>query len=303
MRKLTTIGMMILMLGMSIPAMGAMSISKMRKEARFLTDRMAYELGLNTMQYDDVYEVNYDFINSVRYLMDDVVRGYDYAVDRYYTCLDVRNDDLHWILSDSQFHRFLQIDYFCRPIYTTASKWHFRIYRVYTDVHHFYFGKPHHYASYKGGHHRDHHHGVSYYKTHRKEHYNHKVYQGSTKVERRPAAKPGAGHKADANRVDRKPEKNDKPNGGKVDRAPGKSEKDKVERRTTRKETSADKKVERKPAKSEKTSVKVDAPKMSRKETKRTEVKATDSNRQSRNASGSRTANRSSEARRSVRNR
>ena len=86
MRKLTTIGMMILMLGMSIPTMGAMSNSRMRKEARFLTDRMAYELGLNAMQYDDVYEVNYDFLNGVRYLMDDVVRGYGYAIDRYYNC-------------------------------------------------------------------------------------------------------------------------------------------------------------------------------------------------------------------------
>ena len=35
--------MMIIMLGMSIPAMGAMSISKMRQNARFLTDKMTYE--------------------------------------------------------------------------------------------------------------------------------------------------------------------------------------------------------------------------------------------------------------------
>ena len=62
MKKLTTLWMMILMLGMSIPAMGAMSMSKMRQNARFLTDRMAYELNLTPMQYDDVYEVNYDFI-------------------------------------------------------------------------------------------------------------------------------------------------------------------------------------------------------------------------------------------------
>ena len=54
MRKLTTLWMMILMLCMSIPAMGAMSMSKMRENARFLTDRMAYELNLTPMQYDDV---------------------------------------------------------------------------------------------------------------------------------------------------------------------------------------------------------------------------------------------------------
>ena len=65
MKKMTTIWMMIVMLGMSIPAMGAMSISKMRQNARFLTDRMTYELGLTMAQYDDIYEVNYDFINNV----------------------------------------------------------------------------------------------------------------------------------------------------------------------------------------------------------------------------------------------
>ena len=81
MKKWTTLWIMIMMLGVSVPALGAMSISKMRQNTRFLTDRMAYELKLSPQQYDDVYEVNYDFINNVRYLMDDVVRGYDYALE------------------------------------------------------------------------------------------------------------------------------------------------------------------------------------------------------------------------------
>lgn len=53
----------------------AMSNSKVRKETRFLTDKMAYELNLNTEQYNDVYEINYDFISGVRYVMDDVLYG------------------------------------------------------------------------------------------------------------------------------------------------------------------------------------------------------------------------------------
>ncbi len=57
----------------------AMSNSKVRKETRFLTDKMAYELNLSTEQYNDVYEINYDFISGIRYLMDDVLRG-DIAV-------------------------------------------------------------------------------------------------------------------------------------------------------------------------------------------------------------------------------
>ena len=127
MKKWTTLWIMIMMLGVSVPALGAMSISKMRQNTRFLTDRMAYELKLSPQQYDDVYEVNYDFINNVRYLMDDVVRGYDYALERYYDFLDVRNDDLRWILSGSQYRRFLKAEYFYRPIYAQNNKWQFRI--------------------------------------------------------------------------------------------------------------------------------------------------------------------------------
>lgn len=181
MKRMTSIWLMIVMLGVSIPSMGAMSINKMRQNARFLTDRMAYELQLSPMQYDDVYEVNYDFINSVRYIMDDVVRGYDYAVDRYYDYLDYRNDDLRWILSASQYRRFMGVDYFYRPIYTTAHNWLFRIYNVYHDVKHFYFGKPHHYKTYNGGHSRVHHH-AGYYKHHHQNRYQHEFYKGKVSV-------------------------------------------------------------------------------------------------------------------------
>lgn len=65
-------------------SMAAMSNSRIRKETRFLTDKMAYELNLSTGQYNDVYEINYDFIYSIRYLMDDVIRGEEWALDKYY---------------------------------------------------------------------------------------------------------------------------------------------------------------------------------------------------------------------------
>lgn len=68
----------------------AMSNSKVRKETRFLTDKMAYELNLSTEQYNDVYEINYDFISGVRYVMDDVLYGNEWALNRYYDYLDVR---------------------------------------------------------------------------------------------------------------------------------------------------------------------------------------------------------------------
>ena len=208
MKKLTTLWMMLLMLTISVPAMSAMSMSKVRQHARFLTDRMAYELNLTTMQYDDVYEVNYDFINNVRYIMDDVIVGYPSAVDRYYDFLDFRNDDLRWILSASQYRRFMNVDYFYRPIYTTASEWLFRIYRVYNDITHFYFGKPHHYKSYKGEHYRTHHGHVSFYKNNRKDHYKHDFYKGDVRArqdKRREAPKAGARPAPDRKQVDSRP--------------------------------------------------------------------------------------------------
>ena len=99
----------------------AMSNSKVRKETRFLTDKMAYELNLNTAQYNDVYEINYDFISGVRYLMDDVLRGEEWALNRYYDYLDIRNDDLRWVLSRRQYSRFMQAAYFFRPIYVSGG--------------------------------------------------------------------------------------------------------------------------------------------------------------------------------------
>jgi hypothetical protein len=50
MKKWTTLLIVICMLGITIPAMGAMSISKMRQNTRFLTDRMAYELNSAAIQ-------------------------------------------------------------------------------------------------------------------------------------------------------------------------------------------------------------------------------------------------------------
>ena len=183
-----TLWMMSIMLGMSIPAMSALSISKTRQNARFLTDKMTYELGLSMMQYNDVYEVNFDFINNVRYIMDDVVKGNDYAINRYYEYLDYRNEDLRWILSNSQYRQFIDTEYFYRPIYTTKSNWEFRIFNVYMDVKHFFFDKPKHYKSYNGEHFRSHFNNRSFYQNHRKDVYKHEVYRGNTKVNRKTNA-------------------------------------------------------------------------------------------------------------------
>ena len=133
---------------------------------------MGYELNLNTNQYDDAYEINYDFVNSIRYIMDDVVRGYEWALDDYYQALDIRNDDLRYVLSDSQYRRFIRTEYFYRPIYTSRNNWNFRVYITYSNHNHYYFGRPHHYRSYSGGHYRKHYNNASYYSGR----YNHTYY-------------------------------------------------------------------------------------------------------------------------------
>ena len=156
----------------------AMSNSKVRKETRFLTDKMAYELNLNTEQYNDVYEINYDFISGVRYVMDDVLYGNEWALNRYYDYLDVRNDDLRWVLSSRQYARFMQAEYFYRPIYTSGNRWYFRVYITYTNHNHFYFPRPYHYRTYVGGHYRTHHNNVSYYRGR----YKHPYYNGSYRI-------------------------------------------------------------------------------------------------------------------------
>lgn len=156
----------------------AMSNSKVRKETRFLTDKMAYELNLSTEQYNDVYEINYDFISGVRYVMDDVLYGNEWALNRYYDYLDVRNDDLRWVLSSRQYARFMQAEYFYRPIYTSGNRWYFRVYVTYTNHNHFYFPRPYHYRTYVGGHYRTHHNNMSYYRGR----YKHPFYNGSYRI-------------------------------------------------------------------------------------------------------------------------
>ncbi len=156
----------------------AMSNGKVRKETLFLSDKMAYELDLSVEQYNDIYEINYDFISGIRYLMDDVLRGEEWALNRYYDYLDMRNDDLRWVLSNRQYSRFMQASYFYRPIYVNGGHWRFRVYINYSNHNHYYRPHPRHYKSYNGGHYRKHYHNKSYYKGR----YNHPVHHGVDRI-------------------------------------------------------------------------------------------------------------------------
>ena len=119
----------------------AMSYEQARNEALFLTDKMAYELNLTDEQYEAAYEINLDYLMGVA--------GRD---DVFGTYWERRNLDLSYILYDWQWNAYIAASYFYRPLYWEAGYWHFGIYRVYPHRDFFYFGRPHFYATYRGGH-------------------------------------------------------------------------------------------------------------------------------------------------------
>ena len=112
----------------------AMSYTQARSEALFLTDKMAYELGLNTMQQEMVYEINLDYLLTIS-----GTSGY--------------------VLTTSQYRRYCNVAYFYRPIVWDGSRVYLRIYDRYTNRNRFYYPRPATYATFKGGKNR----GTSWY--------------------------------------------------------------------------------------------------------------------------------------------
>ena len=126
---------------MTFTTASAMSYEQARQQALFLTDKMAYELNLTEDQYEAAYEVNLDYLMSV-----------DTYDDLYGAYWRQRNMDLSYILLDWQYRTYLNATYFYRPLYWNAGYWHFGIYARYPRRDYFYFGRPHFYVSYRGGH-------------------------------------------------------------------------------------------------------------------------------------------------------
>ena len=153
--------------------MFALTTSGVRSNARFLSNRMAYELDLSPMQYDDCYEINYDYIYQVNKIMDDVVYGYRDAIYEYYDLLDQRNDELRYVLNRTQYAKFLSLDYFYRPIYSTGRKWTFRINTIYSNRNFYYYDAPKGYKIYKSEHNKQ-----NYYKNR----YTHETHKGDVKI-------------------------------------------------------------------------------------------------------------------------
>ena len=67
--------------------LSAMPYSVAREQALYLTDKMAYELRLNSWQYEQVYQTNLDYFLSI-----------DSEPQAYGAYWTYRNDDLYYIL-------------------------------------------------------------------------------------------------------------------------------------------------------------------------------------------------------------
>ena len=132
---------LVAMFMMTFTTASAMSYEQARQQALFLTDKMSYELNLTEDQYEAAYEVNLDYLMSV-----------DTYDDLYGAYWRQRNMDLSYILLDWQYRTYINATYFYRPLYWNAGYWHFGIYARYPRRDYFYFGRPHFYVSYRGGH-------------------------------------------------------------------------------------------------------------------------------------------------------
>ncbi|MBQ8463087.1 MAG: hypothetical protein IJ544_03105 [Prevotella sp.] len=131
---------LVTMLTIAVSA-NAMSYEQARNEALFLTDKMAYELNLSDAQYEAAYEINLDYLMGVT--------SYN---DVFGTYWERRNLDLSYILYSWQWDLFRAATYFYRPLYWEGGYWHFGIYARYPHRDYFYFGRPHFFATYRGGH-------------------------------------------------------------------------------------------------------------------------------------------------------
>ena len=124
---------------LSITVARAMSYEEARQHAWFLTDKMAYELNLTPEQYDRAYEVNLNYLMSIRT-----------ASDCYGSYWEYRDADLRYILFDWQYALYKTIDYFFRPIRWYQSHWYFPIFHRYRRGYYF-FSRPTIYVTYRGG--------------------------------------------------------------------------------------------------------------------------------------------------------
>ena len=110
-----------------------------RREAWFLTDKMAYELNLTPEQCDRAYEINLEYLLGVHSSRDCFGPYWRY-----------RNMDLRYVLFSWQYNLFTTLDYFYRPVRWVRSVWYYPVVNYYRPGY-YYFDRPTIYVTYRGG--------------------------------------------------------------------------------------------------------------------------------------------------------
>ena len=129
---------LLLLMAIAVSA-SAMSYTKARSQALFLTDKMGYELNLTYDQYNAVYEINLDYLMMI-----------ERQSDIYGFFWERRNSEFRYVLSSYQYQRFLASEYFYRPVTWVSGSFHFSIYNRYAK-NKFFLNAPRVYDTYKGG--------------------------------------------------------------------------------------------------------------------------------------------------------
>lgn len=144
------IASLLIMLASAIYAQ-PMNYNAMRNNARFLTDRMAYTLGITSGAIiDDIYRINYDYICGINEYLDEIACGYH--SDLYLEVCYERDHALQRLLGEYLWRKIMNYDYFYRPISFSNRSWRFSIYSHDVRYSYYYFNTPTHYHEYRGGH-------------------------------------------------------------------------------------------------------------------------------------------------------
>lgn len=124
-----------------ITSANAQRLTDIQAEARFITDKMIVELGLNNAQRNSLLNINLNYLDGIRSYRDIDAYGWHY-----------RNKQLKRMLNARQWKRFKEAYYFYHPIGWNNNTYIYNIYNKYPkhnyrpNHHHpHYYGKPYKY--------------------------------------------------------------------------------------------------------------------------------------------------------------
>ena len=124
-----------------ITSANAQRLTDIQAEARFITDKMIVELGLNSAQRNSLLNINLNYLDGIRSYRDIDAYGWHY-----------RNRQLKRMLNARQWKRFKEAYYFYHPIGWNNNTYIYNIYNKYpkhnyrpNHPHPHYNGKPYKY--------------------------------------------------------------------------------------------------------------------------------------------------------------